>query len=168
LRGALAQRRSRGGAERAPGGLVSFRRGLQTLPAAFAQALGERFRARTSVEAIVPEGGGWRVRSAREAHRAGAVLRALPAAAAARDLREQGLVRGEPRILRLTRWPRAIPQYERGHAERIEALERVEARWPGLAFAGNYREGVSVADSLRSGLSAAARLQRVGPSEPNA
>jgi len=73
-------------------------------------------------------------------------------AAASRDLESEGIVRGQPRLVLLTRWPRAIPQYERGHGARIEALGRAEARWPGLRFVGNYRGGISVGDVLTSGL----------------
>ena len=71
-------------------------------------------------------------------------------AAAARDLESEGIVRGQPRLVLLTRWPRAIPQYERGHGARIEALVRAESRWPGLRFVGNYRGGISVGDVLAS------------------
>lgn len=74
---------------------------------------------------------------------------------AARDLEEQGLVRGEPRVVMLTRWERSIPQYERGHEGRIAVLERAERRWPGLRFLGNYRGGVSVADVIRSAMNVA-------------
>jgi oxygen-dependent protoporphyrinogen oxidase len=77
------------------------------------------------------------------------------AAAATRDLEAEGLVRGAPRVVLVTRWEHAIPQYERGHAQRIATLAAAEARWPGLRFLGNYRGGVSVADVIRSGLEAA-------------
>ncbi len=73
---------------------------------------------------------------------------------AARDLESEGLVRGAPQVVLLTRWDRAIPQYERGHEERIATLAAAEARWPGLRFLGNYRGGISVADVIRSGLEA--------------
>lgn len=76
--------------------------------------------------------------------------------AAARDLESEGLVRGAPDPVRVTRWERAIPQYERGHAGRMEVLADTERRMPGLLFAGNYRGGVSVADVIRSGLAAGA------------
>lgn len=76
------------------------------------------------------------------------------AAAAAKDLEAEGLVRGEPRLVMLTRWEKAIPQYERGHDERIATLASAEARWKGLRFLGNYRGGISVADVVRSGLEA--------------
>jgi oxygen-dependent protoporphyrinogen oxidase len=77
-------------------------------------------------------------------------------AAAARDLEREGLVRGEPEPVLVTRWARAIPQYERGHAARMQALAEAERRFPGLRLIGNYRGGVSVVDVLRSGLAAGA------------
>jgi len=77
---------------------------------------------------------------------------------AAQDLRAEGLVRGDPERVLLTRWEKSIPQYERGHEERIAALAAAEARWPGLKFLGNYRGGVSVGDVVASGLDAAASL----------
>jgi oxygen-dependent protoporphyrinogen oxidase len=75
-------------------------------------------------------------------------------AAAARDLAEAGVAAGDPTVVAITRWPRSIPQYTFGHRERMRALERAEARWPGLRFAGNYRGGVSVGDVVRSGIEA--------------
>jgi oxygen-dependent protoporphyrinogen oxidase len=80
------------------------------------------------------------------------------AAAAARDLEAQGLVRGAPRVLRVTRWERSIPQYERGHADRMAVLARAEERWPSLRLVGNYRGGVSVGDVVASGTAAALSL----------
>jgi protoporphyrinogen/coproporphyrinogen III oxidase len=77
-------------------------------------------------------------------------------AAASRDLQAEGLVGGPPDTLRVTRWPRAIPQYERGHAGRIAALADAERRWPGLRFLGSYRGGISVGDVVREGLAAGA------------
>ena len=65
---------------------------------------------------------------------------------AVRDLEAEELVRGAPSLLLATRWERSIPQYTNGHASRMEALARAEARWPGLRFAGNYRSGISVGD----------------------
>ncbi|HEV2063801.1 MAG TPA: protoporphyrinogen oxidase [Thermoanaerobaculia bacterium] len=73
-------------------------------------------------------------------------------AVAAKDVRAAMGVRGEPRVVALTRWARAIPQYDRGHAARMKALADCEARCPGLAFLGNYRGGVSVGDVVRNAL----------------
>ena len=69
---------------------------------------------------------------------------------AVRDLEAEGLVRGAPSLLLATRWERSIPQYTNGHASRMEALARAEARWPGLRFAGNYRSGISVGDVVKA------------------
>jgi protoporphyrinogen/coproporphyrinogen III oxidase len=74
--------------------------------------------------------------------------------AAARDLENEDLVRGQPEAVMVTRWPKAIPQYERGHGQRMETVADVERRFRGLRFAGNYRGGVSVAEVLRAGLAA--------------
>jgi oxygen-dependent protoporphyrinogen oxidase len=76
-------------------------------------------------------------------------------ALAARDLESEGLVRGVPEPILVTRWPRAIPQYEGGHAQRLAVLAETERRLPGLRFAGNYRGGIAVGDVIREGLAAA-------------
>jgi len=57
-----------------------------------------------------------------------------------------------PRLVRVTRHPRAIPQYTRGHAARLEALAAAERRLPGLRFLGNYRGGISCGDVVRHAL----------------
>ncbi len=82
---------------------------------------------------------------------------------AARDLASQGLVRGAGRALLVTRLRHAIPQYERGHEQRIAELAGAEARWPGLHFLGNYRGGVSVGDVVRAGIEAGISLSRPRP-----
>lgn len=73
-------------------------------------------------------------------------------AVAGNDVRAAMGVRGEPRVVALTRWASAIPQYDRGHAARMRTLADCEARCPGLAFLGNYRGGVSVGDVVRNAL----------------
>jgi oxygen-dependent protoporphyrinogen oxidase len=72
--------------------------------------------------------------------------------AARRDLEQQLGVRGEPELVAVTRWPRAIPQYEAGHGERLAAVERAEREQPGLFFLGNYRGGISVGEVVRNAL----------------
>jgi len=73
-------------------------------------------------------------------------------AVAVRDVRAAMGVRGEPRVVALKRWARAIPQYDGAHASRMKTLADCEARSPGLAFLGNYRGGVSVGDVVRNAL----------------
>ena len=73
---------------------------------------------------------------------------------AVEDVRAAMGVRGDPRVVAITRWAHAIPQYERGHAARMHALEEAETRYRGLTFLGNYRGGISVGDVVRNALAA--------------
>jgi oxygen-dependent protoporphyrinogen oxidase len=55
-------------------------------------------------------------------------------------------------------WSNAIPQYTIGYGHVKETLDELEHQHPRLAFAGNYRQGVSVGDALTSGVETADRL----------
>ena len=73
-------------------------------------------------------------------------------------------LKGTPESLGVGRWPRAIPQPDRDHALRMRFVEeRLANEAPGLALAGSYVAGVSVADTLASGLAAASRLIAQSP-----
>jgi oxygen-dependent protoporphyrinogen oxidase len=50
-----------------------------------------------------------------------------------------------------TIYRKAIPQYEVGYGRFKELLTQVETRAPGLFFAGHYRDGISMGDSIVSG-----------------
>lgn len=63
--------------------------------------------------------------------------------------------RGTARVLRIVRWPRAIPQYVIGHVERVAEIER-EAERLGLRVLGNFMHGVSVGDCVKAATVAAA------------
>ncbi|MGH0031675.1 MAG: protoporphyrinogen oxidase [Myxococcota bacterium] len=68
-------------------------------------------------------------------------------------------LKGQAQSLGVGRWERAIPQPGREHPARMRWVEqRLAEQAPGLALAGAYVAGVSVADSLASGLAAAERL----------
>ncbi|MDQ2969640.1 MAG: protoporphyrinogen oxidase [Acidobacteriota bacterium] len=71
--------------------------------------------------------------------------------------------REQPRLLAVTRWPEAIPQYDVGHAGRVAVLARTETRWPGLVFGGSYRGGVSVGDVVRNAIELAGPGPRPTP-----
>jgi oxygen-dependent protoporphyrinogen oxidase len=66
---------------------------------------------------------------------------------------------GAPTFVRHVPWNRAIPQYLQGYDRVTETLDRLEDAHPGLAFAGNYRQGISVGDALDSGADAAERIR---------
>jgi len=79
-------------------------------------------------------------------------------AAARAELRALLGVEREPTLTEVFRWPRAIPQYEVGHARRLERVEALAARRPGLWLTGNAYRGAGVADCVRSAREMAARL----------
>lgn len=57
-------------------------------------------------------------------------------------------------------YPRAIPQYNVGYGKYRQALSEIETRAPGVFFAGHYRDGVSLGDSIVSGLNVADRIAK--------
>jgi oxygen-dependent protoporphyrinogen oxidase len=73
-------------------------------------------------------------------------------AAASRDLAAAFGTPTDVELIRVTRYARAIPQYDLDHRSRIQALLRAEERLPGLTFLGSYRGGVSVGDVVRSAI----------------
>lgn len=75
-----------------------------------------------------------------------------------RDLGALLGVRGAPVFVERFTWTQAIPQYHLGYDGVLDALTDLEARHPGLRFAGNFRHGVSVGDALASGWQAAEAL----------
>jgi oxygen-dependent protoporphyrinogen oxidase len=70
------------------------------------------------------------------------------------DLERTLGLRGEPELLSLARWPRAVPQPGPEHPRLVAALRARAAALPGLALAGAHLDGVAVADALASGLRA--------------
>jgi oxygen-dependent protoporphyrinogen oxidase len=68
-------------------------------------------------------------------------------------------VRGDPTFVRRVTWERAIPQYVLGYDRVKDTLDRLESEHPGLYFAGNYRQGISVGDAMTSGAHAAHRAR---------
>lgn len=77
---------------------------------------------------------------------------------AGEELGELFGVGGTPVFVHHRYWPAAIPQYNLGHGQLLGALESVEAHWPGLYLAGNYRGGPGINDCVVNGLALARRL----------
>lgn len=65
-----------------------------------------------------------------------------------------------PELVRINRFPRAMPQYNVGHLSRIAKIEAREASIPGLALAGAAYRGVGIPDCVRSGERAADAVLR--------
>ena len=58
----------------------------------------------------------------------------------------------------VSRYVKAMPQYQVGHLARVEAIEAAARRLPALALAGGAYRGVGIADCVHSGEEAAERL----------
>jgi oxygen-dependent protoporphyrinogen oxidase len=74
------------------------------------------------------------------------------------DLRALLGASGEPSFRAFHLWPKAIPQYDLTYSRFKDIMDEAERRNPGLALAGSYREGVSIAEAIASGEAAAARV----------
>jgi oxygen-dependent protoporphyrinogen oxidase len=66
------------------------------------------------------------------------------------DLRRALGLAEEPSLIEVTRWPRAIPQYVVGHAERVERIEAAARAHTGLYLLGNWRGGIAMPDCVRN------------------
>ncbi len=64
-------------------------------------------------------------------------------------------IRAEPLFGRVYKWKSAMAQYGVGHLDRLERIERLRRRMPGLGLAGNGYRGIGVPDCVRSGREAA-------------
>lgn len=82
------------------------------------------------------------------------------------DLRVLLGVQGNPVFTHTTFYPRAIPQYNLGYGQFRERLSEIEKQAPGLYFAGHYRDGVSLGDSIVSGVNMAEQIVNHFKSEP--
>lgn len=74
------------------------------------------------------------------------------------DLKTLLGVRGQPTFRHVVRYPRAIPQYNVGYGRFKELMTSIETQAPGFFLAGHYRDGVSLSDSIVSGINVAERV----------
>jgi oxygen-dependent protoporphyrinogen oxidase len=56
-----------------------------------------------------------------------------------------------PEVQEIFRYQHAIPQYGANTYQRLETIEQVESRFPGLFLGGNMRDGIGMADRIRQG-----------------
>lgn len=75
-----------------------------------------------------------------------------------RDMQRILGVRGKPTYQHHVLFPWAIPQYNIGYGKFMSLMTEMEARHPGLFFAGNYRNGISVGNSIVAGQDVAGRI----------
>ncbi|HXE43373.1 MAG TPA: protoporphyrinogen oxidase, partial [Candidatus Baltobacteraceae bacterium] len=75
------------------------------------------------------------------------------------DLRQLLGVKGEPVFKHVALYPKAIPQYNVGYGEFKQRMNEIESKAGGLFFAGHYRDGVSLGDSIVSGCNIVERIE---------
>ena len=66
-------------------------------------------------------------------------------------------IEGPPNFIQVRKWDRSIPQANIGHDYYLDILDSIEAEFPTLKLAGNYRTGVSVPHCIHAGWRAAAQ-----------
>jgi oxygen-dependent protoporphyrinogen oxidase len=69
-------------------------------------------------------------------------------------------VKGDPVFANVTIWPRALPQYNLGHAERLAAVAKLSSRFPGLWLTGNYLRGPAIGTCVKQALSVAEEVRQ--------
>jgi len=75
-----------------------------------------------------------------------------------RDLQQLLGLSGEPEYQRLSVYPQAIPQYNVGYERFLDHMKQIENTHAGIHFAGHYRDGISVANSILSGIDTAEKI----------
>ena len=63
-----------------------------------------------------------------------------------------------PDMIRIHRYPNAIPQYTESTGKRYEMIDKLQQKYPGLILAGNIRDGIGMADRVKQGRSIAEEL----------
>jgi len=73
-------------------------------------------------------------------------------------------IRSHPMFSSVTIWPRALPQYNLGHGDRLATIAENLSRFPGLFLTGNYLRGPAIGACVEQALAvareAAAAAQR--------
>ncbi len=65
---------------------------------------------------------------------------------------------GQPRLSRVVRWDRAMPQYQVGHLEKVRRIRQEIDAIPGLSLTGNALEGVGIAAVVAAAKRVAAQI----------
>lgn len=76
------------------------------------------------------------------------------------DLRVLLGIKGEPVFQHCVYYPKAIPQYNVGYGKFKALMGDLESQAPGFFLCGHYRDGVSLGDSIVSGINIAERAAK--------
>jgi len=64
-------------------------------------------------------------------------------------------ISAEPVFSNVTVWPRALPQYNLGHSDRLAAVAKLLRKHPGIWLAGNYLRGPAIGSCVEQALAVA-------------
>lgn len=73
---------------------------------------------------------------------------------------------GAPDLLKIFRYPKAIPQYEASTRERLQMIQQIQSTFPGLIIAGNIRDGIGMADRVRQAKQIVNQIIKERPEKP--
>ena len=77
---------------------------------------------------------------------------------ACRELESMVGIQTPPLHVEVYRWPRAMPQYTRGHRERVQRIRERVALHPGLYVTGAAYDGIGIPDCIRDAENTSAKL----------
>ncbi len=75
-------------------------------------------------------------------------------------LRDLLRLTSKPLLIDVCRWPDAIPQYRPGHVQRVIQINQQLRHYPGLHLIGNYLDGISINDCVRTASRTASEIAR--------
>lgn len=81
------------------------------------------------------------------------------ASIAHREIKPLLKISGEPVTRRVTRYSRAIPQYNLGHLERLKTIQNAIGSIPGLWIVGNYWKGPAISACVENSLAIAEQIR---------
>ncbi len=68
-------------------------------------------------------------------------------------------IAAEPVFSNVTAWPRALPQYNLGHGDRLAAVAKLLRNHPGIWLAGNYLRGPAIGSCVEQALAVAEEVR---------
>jgi len=80
-------------------------------------------------------------------------------AVAVEHIREMMQTTREPDVVRVFRYPQAIPQYDAASTRRLKTITELQFRYPGLMLAGNIRDGIGMSDRVKQGALVAMEIE---------
>lgn len=75
-----------------------------------------------------------------------------------KDLTDLLGLSGKPFYQHCSIYPKSIPQYEVRYSNYLDHMKRIEENNQGIHFAGHYRDGISVGNSILSGITVAEKI----------